>query len=208
MLFVRETINCILDLTLIFLQPIICGSIKTLTVGILHRSERQQSIENQQDYDVLSNISTKILPCLFKLVETLTHMPTSNVSKDDMDVDSASSKKQQANNQQNTQFVESAIDATGHLARICPPEFLQNLFKKVVQKLLVASTEMSESMDNRVEINLRMCSLLGLAKSLVASGSLDEASLALLFRAIRPIVRTDENDSRVQKRGEIRKQIR
>jgi ribosomal RNA-processing protein 12 len=170
----------------------------------MQRSESQQSSNTQQDYDVLSNVSTKILPSLFKLVETLIQNPTSASSDDAMETeDGSSSKKQQANNQQNMQFVESVTDAIGYLARICPREFLQNLFKKVVQKLLVASTELADSSNGKEENNLRMCSLLGLAKSLVASGTLDEASLSLLFRAIRPLVRTDEHDSRVQKRGKI-----
>ena len=171
------------------------------------RSESQKSPESEQDFEVLSNVSTKILPSLFKLVENLIQTPTSNAAFiDNMDEDTASlsKRKHQVSNQQNMQFVESVIDVIGFLARVCPRDFLQNLFKKVVQKLLVASTEESESVHSRFEKegnNLRMCSLLGLAKSLVSSGSLDEASLSLLFRAIRPFVRSDEYDPRVQKRG-------
>jgi ribosomal RNA-processing protein 12 len=169
----------------------------------MQRSESRQSLESQQDNEVLSNVSTKILPSLFKLVETLIQDSSPNAPSDDaMDEDGAPiSKKQQANDQQNMQFVESVTDAIGYHARVCPREFLQNLFKKVVQKLLVASTEGAEGTDKE-ENNLRMCSLLDLAKSLVASGSLDEASLSLLFRAIRPLLISDEHDPRVQKRGE------
>jgi ribosomal RNA-processing protein 12 len=164
--------------------------------------QRFESQQSKQDYETLSNVSTKILPSLFKLVENLIQNPTSNASSEDaMDEDVLSSKKQeQANHQQNMQSVESVTDAIGYLARVCPREFLQNLFKKVVQKLLVASTDVVGSADKE-ENNLRMCSLLGLARSLVASESLDEAGLSLLFRAIRPLVRTDEHDPRVQKRG-------
>jgi ribosomal RNA-processing protein 12 len=152
---------------------------------------------------VLSNVSTKILPSLFKLVENLIQTPVPSASPGEaMETDDAQSvKEKQANNQQSMQFVESVTDAIGHLARVCPREFLQNLFKKVVQRLLVASTELAESNETQEENNLRLCSLLGLAQALVASGSLDEASLSLLFRAIRPLVRTDEHDPRVQKRG-------
>lgn len=184
--------------TLIKLQPIICGALKTLTIGVMQRFESQQS---KQDYEILSNVSTKILPSLFKLVENLIQNPTSPAD-DAMDEDAPSSRKQeQANSQQNMQFVESVTDAIGYLARVCPREFLQNLFKKVVQKLLVASTDVQSA--EKEENDLRMCSLLGLARSLVASESLDEASLSLLFRAIRPLVRTDEHDPRVQKRGQF-----
>ena len=46
-----------------------------------------------------------------------------------------------------------------------------------------------------------MCSLLGLGQALVASGSLDDDSVSLLYRAVRPLVRSDEHDSGVQKRA-------
>jgi ribosomal RNA-processing protein 12 len=169
----------------------------------MERSQSKHSSVADQDYDVLSSVSTKILPSLFKLVESLIQAPTSSTSAEDaMETDDAqSSKEKQANNVQNMQFVESVTDAIGYLAQVCPRDFLHNLFKKVVQRLLVASTEVTESINGKEEINLRMCSLLGLAQALVASGSLDDASLSLLFRAIRPLVRTDEHDSRVQKRA-------
>lgn len=166
----------------------------------MQRLEAKQAAESKQDYDILSNISTKILPSLFKLVENLIQNPTESSSSDPMDEDTPLSNQQQAYHQQHMQFVESVTDAIGYLVRVCPRGFLHNLFKKVVQKLLTASTEV-ESIDKKEENNLRMCSLLGLAKSLVASGSLDDASLSLLFRAICPLVRTDEHDPRVQKRG-------
>ncbi|KAL3791491.1 hypothetical protein HJC23_011522 [Cyclotella cryptica] len=185
------------------LISIICGGLKSLTIGIIERSLSKQSPIAAQDYDVLSSSSTKILPSLFKLVENLIQSPTSSTSAEDaMETDDAqSSKEKQASNLQNMQFVESVTDAIGYLAQVCPREFLHNLFKKVVQRLLGASTEVAESINGKEEINLRMCSLLGLAQALVASGSLDEASLSLLFRAIRPLVRTDVHDSRVQKRA-------
>ena len=101
------------------------------------------------------------------------------------------------------QLVEAVTDAIGQLAQVCPNEFLQNLFKKVVQRLLMATTEVAESTnsDEKNAVAMRMASLLGLGQALVASGSLDDASLSLLYRAIRPLVRTDEHDPRVQKRA-------
>ena len=101
------------------------------------------------------------------------------------------------------QLVEAVTDAIGQLAQVCPNEFLQNLFKKVVQRLLMATTEVAESTnsDEKNAVAMRMASLLGLGQALVASGSLDDASLSLLYRAIRPLVRTDEDDPRVQKRA-------
>ena len=100
------------------------------------------------------------------------------------------------------QLVEAVTDAIGQLAQICPRDFLQGLFKKVVQRLLLATTEVADNSEGDTNATaLRMCSLLGLGQALVASGSLDDASLSLLYRAIRPLVRTDEHDPRVQKRA-------
>lgn len=161
------------------------------------------STEATEDLEVLSNVSTKILPSLFKLVETLNESQKTN-SADDMDTDEKSSKEKQAIRQQNMQLVEAVTDTIGQLAQICPSEFLQNLFKKVVQRLLVATTEAGDNAGDKASKDaqaLRMCSLLGLGQALVASGSLDDNSISLLYRAVRPLVRSDEHDSRVQKRA-------
>lgn len=164
----------------------------------MERAESNASPHAKEDYDVLSNLSTKILPSLFKLVETLNQSGSASGGNDAMETEETS-KEKQANNQQNMQLVEAVTDAIGQLAQISPPEFLQNLFKKVVQRLLVATTEISENTDDKEAKNaatLRICSLLGLGQALVSSGSLDDASLSLLYRAVRPLVRTDEFDSR------------
>ena len=186
---------------LIHPQPIICGGLKNVAIGIMERAKA--SPEAAEDYSVLSNVSTKILPSLFKLVETLNES-SSTESGEAMDVDASSSKEAQSQNQQNMQLVEAVTDAIGQLAQVCPPGFLQSLFKKVVQRLLMATTEITEAVGDKDAINataMRMASMLGLGQALVASGSLDDSSLALLYRAVRPLVRTDEHDPRVQKRA-------
>lgn len=195
------------------LIPIICGGLKNLAAGVMERADSKSSPNASEDYNVLSNVSTKILPSLFKLVEALNASPlkkSEGEEDDGMEVGSASSSKKkkavQSKNEQNSmQLVEAVTDAIGQLAQICPREFLQNLFKKVVQRLLVATTEIAESASDDRDTNnataLRMASLLGLGQALVASSSLDEASLSLLYRAVRPLVRSDEHDPRVQKRA-------
>jgi ribosomal RNA-processing protein 12 len=157
-------------------------------------------MEAREDLEVLSSVSTKILPSLFKLVETLNESHNTN-STDDMDTDDKSSKEKQAVRQQNMQLVDAVTDAIGQLAQICPREFLQNLFKKVVQRLLLATTEAGESSGDKASKEAHMCSLLGLGQALVASGSLEDDSVSLLYRAVRPLVRSDEHDAGVQKRA-------
>jgi ribosomal RNA-processing protein 12 len=192
------------------LIPIVCGGLKLLTIGVMERSAASSpSLDSKEDYAVLSNVSTKILPSLFKLVETLNQSTSSKGGDgEEMEIDGSSSStkgaKQSSSKEQqnNMQLVEAVTDAIGQLAQICPRDFLQGLFKKVVQRLLLATTEVADNSEgDKNATALRMCSLLGLGQALVASGSLDDASLSLLYRAIRPLVRTDEHDPRVQKRA-------
>ncbi|KAL9185484.1 hypothetical protein ACHAXT_003261 [Thalassiosira profunda] len=189
------------------LIPIICSGLKTLAVGVMERAANSSSAGAKGDYDVLSSVSTKIIPSLFKLVETLNQSSSVAAGGDSaMDVDDSSSKEVQSkNNQQNAQLVEAVTDAIGQLARITPSEFLQTLFKKVVQRLLQATSDVAggdaDEKDAKNAATVRTCSLLGLSQALVASGSLDDASLSLLYRAVKPLVRSDEHDPRVQKRA-------
>ena len=190
------------------MQPIICGGLKSLTAGVMDRASNSSSYPMAtEDYDVVSNVSTKILPSLFKLVDTLNKSSLSSSQEDDdegMDIDD-DSKKKEKNSQQNMHLVEAVTDAIGQLAQICPREFLQTLFKKVIQRLLLATTEIAEASSNdkaaKNVSNASISSLLGLGQALVASGSLDDTSLSLLYRAVRPLVRSDEHDPKVQKRA-------
>jgi len=189
------------------MQPIICGGLKCLTAGVMDRASNSSSPMATEDYNVVSNISTKILPSLFKLVDTLNKSSLSSSQEDDdegMDIDD-DTKKKEKNSQQNMHLVEAVTDAIGQLAQICPREFLQTLFKKVIQRLLLATTEIAEASSNEKTAknvaNASISSLLGLGQALVASGSLDDTSLSLLYRAVRPLVRSDEHDPKVQKRA-------
>lgn len=123
-----------------------------------------------------------------------------------MEVDnspSESSKETESKGQQHTQLVEAVTDAIGQLAQVCPSEFLQNLFKKVVQRLLQATTEVASNgpNNNNNATTTRISSLLGIGQALAASGSLGDTSLSLLYRAVRPLVRSWEHDPIVQKRA-------
>ena len=186
-----------------------CGGLKTLAAGIAERRELTPSDASEGDYEVLSGVTTKVLPSLFKLVESLNQSAASAPASDDaMEVESSSTKDGKkgkgANGQQSAQLVEAVTECIGQLARVCPPDFLQGLFRKVVQRLLQATADASSADgggDARAAASLRMCSLLGLGQALVASGTLDGESVSLLYRSVRSLVRTDEHDPRVQKRA-------
>lgn len=149
----------------------------------------------EQDAEVLAQASTKILPSLFKLVETIHGTATekkSDSAEDTMDVDNAKPSGDTRN--VDSQRSQSVIDAVAAFARLAPKPYLQSLFKKVMQRLLVASQS------DEVETE-KICTLLGLSQALVTSQALDDASISLLYRAIKPLIRTDEHEARVQKRA-------
>lgn len=80
------------------------------------------------------------------------------------------------------------------VAKLAPASCLRKLFARVVQSLLEASQTDFDS-------SLRMCSLLSLSHSLLISGGLDEKSILLLYRSLKPLIRTDETRPQVQKRA-------
>ena len=94
----------------------------------------------------------------------------------------------------NYQRAVTVVDTIAVLAPLIDQEFLEGLFKKILQRLLVSS-------QSAVDHTEKICSLLGLAQALVKSQSLNEESIHLLYRSIKPFVRSDEHNSRVQKRA-------
>lgn len=88
----------------------------------------------------------------------------------------------------------SVVDAIAAFARLAPKPYLQSLFKKVMQRLLVACQS------DEVETE-KICALLELFQALVTSQALDDASKSFLYRAIKPLIHTNEHEARVQKRA-------
>ena len=145
---------------------------------------------------ILSECSTKILPSLFKLVETLHGVDGKKKTSggdDDMDVEE-DGEEEKKNLSQEAQRVMTVADAIAAFAPLAPEEFLKSLFKKVIQRLLVAT----QSDNDETE---KMCTLLGLAQAMVKSECLNEESISLLYRSIKPLIKSDEQSSRVQKRA-------
>jgi ribosomal RNA-processing protein 12 len=95
---------------------------------------------------------------------------------------------------QDAQRSQSVTEAVAELARLAPQPYLQSLFKKVMQRLL-ASTQSEENESGKI------CTLLGLSQALVSSEALNEETISLLYRVIKPLIRTDEFEPRVQKRA-------
>jgi ribosomal RNA-processing protein 12 len=168
------------------LVTVICGALQILVQSI-------QLSEDENDHRVLSETSTKLLPALFKLVETLKGTSTAPSSKNADSIDEMEDGESESKNATpEDQRVQSVISAIAELARVAPKPFLQGLLKKVLQRLL-AVTQSDNTESNKI------CTLLGLCQALISA--LDEASVEWVYRAVKPLIRSDEHPARVQKRA-------
>ena len=176
------------------LISVICGGLKTIATGVLER--REMNDEGRQQAQVVSELTPKLLPSLFKLVETLngTSSESASTPKDDMDVEEVEPDSKKNVQSLEAQQVQCVTEAIAELSRLAPKPYLQGLFKKVMQRLLAAT----QSDKNESE---KICTFLGLSQALVSSEALDETSISLLYRALKPLIRSDEHESRVQKKA-------
>lgn len=180
-------------------QTIICTGLSALANNVrteLHDTDMDNFSDSEKERRVLSKCSTKILPELFKLVETLHHTKSNQGKDNEMDMDDDNDEEEQNKNKlsMDAQRAMTVTDTIAAFAPLAPDAFLKGLFKKILKRLL-ASTQ-SETDETE-----KICSLLGLAQALVKSQSLNEESINLLYRSIKPFIRTDEQNSRVQKKA-------
>ena len=181
------------------LMSIICAGLTKLADDVKSRMDYRTDSSDQVESDarILSECSTKILPSLFKLVELLHGVEQKQESRDpsdDMEEEEEDDDEKEKKNVSETHRVVCVTDSISALAPFAPEEFLQGLFKKLIQRLLLAT-------QSELDETEKMCTLLGLAGALVKSSMLNEESIALLYRAIKPLIRSDEQNARVQKKA-------
>lgn len=155
--------------------------------------EGEEGKKVRTEADVMGQISIKLLPSLFKVVDSLHDISSESSKKsekdeDDMDTDDAIVEKYASR-----VFVVTRSIAS--IAKVAPNAQIQRLFARVVQKML-ESTQYNDK-----ETIEKMCSLLALSQALVISECLNDTSISLLYRALKPIIRTDKTPSRIQKRA-------
>lgn len=155
--------------------------------------EMNVTSESSSHMNALSDASVKFLPVLFKIVSTPPSTPeTTTTQSDRMEVDLEASKHNAGENAAHIQSISKAITS---LVKFAPKPFVQNLFKKLMHRLLEGIQSVSEGSE-------RTCSLLSLSQALVASKVLDEESnVAFLYRVLKPLLKDDECGPRVQKRA-------
>ena len=177
-------------------QSTICTGLTTISEGVANRQSNNSEGDERAEIDkkILSDCSTKILPSLFKLVETLNGVNVSN-AKATKDMDSEDEEEEDKKNlSRESQRVMAVTDAIASLAPLAPEQFLKSLFKKVIQRLLAATQSEKDETD-------KMCTLLGLAQALIKSKSLNDECISLLYRSVKPLINSDEQGPRVQKRA-------
>ena len=131
-----------------------------------------------------------LLPELFKNMEKLHSSATSENTTDDMDIE----KEVMEQAPVDANLTQRTSQAIATLASLAPSQFVHKLFKKLMRRLL------EESQSGNVDSE-KLCSLLTLSRALIASKALDDASVSLLYRTMKPMIRNDENGSKVQKQS-------
>ena len=167
-----------------------------LANGVIQRLDEFKELIDGEDAahvrhekEVLGDLSMKILPSLFKLVDSLHDHNTGPEAGDEMETGGSAPKRDTSSR------VVAVTTAIASFSRLAPQSHTQMLFTKLIQKMLEASQSNDEK---SVE---KMCSLLVLAQALVISETLEESSIALLYRSLKPLIRTDETHPRVHKRA-------
>jgi hypothetical protein len=174
---------------------IVCKGLDLLFDGANQRRDTfQELIEGEEatlarkEVQALSEVSVKLLPSLFKLVDTLHERKRQEEGEDAMETynpewnDDASK-------------IIAVTECITWSARVAPKQQVGNLFLKLLQRILQTS---QIQIDTSIQ---KMCSLLWLAQALVMSEALEESSIEFLYRSLKPLVRTDKTPPRVQKRA-------
>lgn len=177
------------------MQAIICGGITTLCAPFEEGLVDNDSLYSGSDLQALSDASVKLLPVLFKIVSASPPASETNSKQNsqmDVDQDATRASGQEVESVLPIQSISKAISS---LVKFAPKPFLQNLFKKLMHRLL-------EGIQSGSEDSERTCSLLSLSQALVSSKVLDEeTNIAFLYRVLKPLLKDDESGPRVQKRA-------
>jgi hypothetical protein len=131
----------------------------------------------------LQNSAMKLVPVMFKFVAEVSESDAN--ATDDTKVPNSNTVVQQIN---------EITPAISQLTKLIPTEFRSSLLKKLVHRLL-------ESVQTQEVHAAKLWPLLALSHSLVASTTLDDSDVNLLYRAVKTIIRNDELGPKVQERA-------
>lgn len=158
------------------MQPIVATGLKTMC----------RVVDKQTDSEkVLQEFAEQFLPSLLKLIvyeDTSAQKEAPKLGRPDTTTDQIAQSRE-----------SSLTVAIESMAGQVPRARLKRMFARVMQRLLERS-QLSE--DNSAEIAL----LLSATQGLVMSNNLDPSSISMLYRGLKPLARSDEMHSRVQKR--------
>jgi ribosomal RNA-processing protein 12 len=176
-------------------QTIICGGLRTLCESF-HVDSMSDADEADPDRLALSQAAIKLLPILFKLVSEPDPAVASSKNCETMQVDGDEATKDSPKNSPTIapEQLQCVIDAISALANVAPSEFVRNLFKKLMHRLV-------DSMQAEAGESERLCALLSLSQGLITSKVLDDPEVLLLYRTLKPLIRNDSHGARVQKRA-------
>ena len=156
--------------------------------------EGEEGGHARAEVEIMEKISMKILPSLFKTVDSL-HDTGSRETSQKTETDEDNMETDDNTVEKDASRVLVVTRSIASIAKVAPNAQIQRLFARVVQKMLESS-----QFDDKKTIE-KMCSLLALSQALVISECLNDASISLLYRSLKPIIRTDETPPRIQKRA-------
>ena len=164
------------------LTPVICHSISLLS---------KCGENNMEMYgEVFLEMPKTLLPLLFKISMSVSQdLP----EKNDMEVDDANESPESVNPEVG-QKLQVLGDAICSLASIAERSFLQELFKKLMHRLL-------EQMQLDSPSEAKLSTYLLLSQSLVRSGALDVDNVGFLFRATKPLLHDGQHSTKTLKRA-------
>lgn len=178
------------------LIDIVCAGLVILSNSVSERcAELEELCDDDEarkiraDFNLIQKATPGLIPSLFKLAESVGTMASPKVT-----AGMESHFQEVDRNHFDGQTLHNLTEAIACLARLSPPETVKVLFSKVLKRLLNASQAEDDLSD-------AMCTLLTLSQALVISGSLDHSSVSLLYRSLKPLIRSDETRPRVQKRA-------
>lgn len=152
-----------------------------LQVLLQSTQESRPGESRDADLEALSRLSKKFLPTLFNIL-------------DGCPLDDSTGRAK----------IPALSETISAYALIAPPTFVSALFKKLVQRMLLATQvtgdegEVFKQKATQLSSNQKAVILCELALALVPT--LDEAGVALLYKVVRPCVRLDR-DLALQKRA-------
>ncbi|RHY36152.1 hypothetical protein DYB38_002852 [Aphanomyces astaci] len=159
------------------LQLLVCQGLQALLKAAAAAAKSEDDDPSDVDQAALAKFAARFLPLLIAIVEGL-------------DADTESDR------------LQTLLDTITNYATLAEPEFVQNVFKQLMQTLLQTTTAAKKSADPKAPAAVAMLAQAHLHMSIALAlvGIIDVSQVALLYRVVKPYM-LDDTDPVMQKRS-------